>query len=64
MSSITNPRMNGQSPRTLTVIFHTSEEGGIVAECIELPGCFSQGETQEEAERNIREAIRPDLVMV
>ena len=28
-----------------------------MAECPSLPGCISQGETREEAIRNIREAI-------
>ena len=32
-------------------------DGGFVAECPSLPGCVTEGETQEEALRNIREAI-------
>ena len=32
-------------------------DGGWVAECLELPGCFSQGETREEALSNISDAI-------
>ncbi len=40
------------------VILHSDTEvGGWVAEVPSLPGCVSQGETQEEALRNIREAI-------
>ncbi|HKZ49287.1 MAG TPA: type II toxin-antitoxin system HicB family antitoxin [Thermoplasmata archaeon] len=31
--------------------------GAIVASCPALPGCHSQGETLEEARRNIRDAI-------
>ncbi len=34
------------------------EDGGYVVECPALPGCASQGETVEEALRNIQEAIR------
>jgi predicted RNase H-like HicB family nuclease len=49
--------LTGESVGTLTVVFHACEEGGFTAECLELPGCFSEGETQEEAERNIRDAI-------
>jgi predicted RNase H-like HicB family nuclease len=30
----------------------------IVAECPAIPGCISQGQNEEEAIRNIQEAIR------
>lgn len=33
------------------------EDGGYVVSCPSLPGCISQGETREEALRNIRDAI-------
>ena len=33
------------------------EDGGYVAHCPALPGCYSEGETKEEALANIREAI-------
>ena len=33
------------------------EDGGFVVHCPALPGCYSQGETREEALVNIREAI-------
>jgi len=33
------------------------ETGMIVAECPSIPGCVSQGKTEEEAMANIREAI-------
>jgi len=32
-------------------------DGGFVVECLEIPGCVSEGETEEEAMANIREAI-------
>ena len=32
--------------------------GSYSAVCPELPGCASAGETEEEAKRNIQEAIR------
>jgi predicted RNase H-like HicB family nuclease len=38
------------------VVLHHSEEGYSVS-CPGLPGCFSQGETEEEARANIRLAI-------
>ncbi len=33
------------------------EDGVWVAECPSIPGCVSQGRTQEEALQNIQEAI-------
>lgn len=33
------------------------EDGGYVAHCPALPGCYSQGDTREEAIANAREAI-------
>jgi predicted RNase H-like HicB family nuclease len=33
------------------------EDGVWVAECPSIPGCVSQGESRQEAEENIREAI-------
>ncbi len=42
------------------VALYPSEEG--VAVCVpSLPGCWSQGETEEEALANIAEAIRESL---
>ncbi|MEO8098925.1 MAG: type II toxin-antitoxin system HicB family antitoxin [Acidobacteriota bacterium] len=37
-------------------------EGGFVATVPALPGCHTQGESIDEAERNIREAIEIYLV--
>ncbi len=34
------------------------EDGVYIAECPSIPGCFSQGSTEEEAEINIKEAIK------
>lgn len=39
------------------VVLEPSEEGGFTVFVPSLPGCISQGETEEEALRNIREAI-------
>ena len=39
------------------VILEPQPEGGYVAYVPALPGCFSQGETREEALENIKEAI-------
>ena len=37
------------------------EDGVYIAECPSIPGCFSQGSTEEEAEINIQEAIKECL---
>jgi predicted RNase H-like HicB family nuclease len=42
---------------TLKAIIHESEEGGYWAEVPALPGCVTQGESLEEIEGNLREAI-------
>jgi len=43
--------------RRFTVILREEPEGGYSAQCIELPGAISQGETRKQAIDNIREAI-------
>jgi predicted RNase H-like HicB family nuclease len=42
----------------LIVTLERDETGMIVAECPAIPGCISQGRTEEEALANIREAIQ------
>jgi predicted RNase H-like HicB family nuclease len=39
------------------VVLSNDEDGWIVAECPDLPGCISQGKTEAEALSNIHEAI-------
>jgi predicted RNase H-like HicB family nuclease len=39
------------------VVIRPGEDGYWIAECPSLPGCISQGATQEEAVKNIKEAI-------
>ena len=41
----------------LKAIIHEAEEGGYWAEVPALPGCLTQGESREEIEANLREAI-------
>jgi predicted RNase H-like HicB family nuclease len=41
----------------LRIIFEPSDEGGYSVYVPELPGCISEGDTLDEARRNIREAI-------
>jgi antitoxin HicB len=35
----------------------TNEARGFSAQCIELPGCITEGDTREELERNMEEAL-------
>lgn len=41
----------------IQVILEPSDEGGFTAIVPSLPGCISEGNTKEEALKNIREAI-------
>lgn len=41
----------------LTGVLEKQEEGGYTAHVPSLPGCISEGDTEEEALKNIKEAI-------
>jgi len=41
----------------LKVVLEPSDEGGYTVYAPSLPGCISEGDTLDEALRNIREAI-------
>jgi len=41
----------------LKIILEPSEEGGYTAVVPSLPGCISEGDTKEQALKNIREAV-------
>jgi predicted RNase H-like HicB family nuclease len=43
--------------RKFTVLLESSEEGGFIVKSLELP-VATQGETREEALKNIKEAIK------
>ena len=47
--------------RKYTVVVHPAEEGGYWVEVPALPGCYSQGESVEEAVSTVREAIEAHL---
>jgi predicted RNase H-like HicB family nuclease len=51
--------MARKTTKTLSysVFYEQAPEGGYVAFVPVLPGCHTQGETLEEAERNVAEAI-------
>lgn len=42
---------------TFQITLEPAEDGWVVAECPELPGCVSQGRDEQEARENLREAI-------
>ena len=46
------------------VTLQKEPEGGYVVRCLELPGALSQGETEEEALANIKNAILTVLDMM
>lgn len=46
---------------TVAVTLERDEDGVFVAACPSIPGCVSQGDTEEEAMVNIVEAIRACL---
>lgn len=41
----------------LTVVLEPSEDGGFTVVVPALPGCISEGDSKEDALKNIREAI-------
>ena len=43
------------------VTLFQDEDGMYIAECPSIPGCVSQGKTEQEAEKNIRDAIKECL---
>ena len=46
-----------------TVTIARDEDGMYIAECPAIPGCISQGKTEEEAQANIQDAIRECLAV-
>ena len=40
------------------VVIERDEDGMYIVECPSVPGCVSQGKTEEEAIENIKEAIK------
>lgn len=45
------------------VKFFQDEDRMFIAECEDIPGCVSQGNTLEEAELNIQDAIRECMIV-
>lgn len=51
------PRRTASAQGGKSVFYEQAAEGGYVALVPTLPGCHTQGETLEETERNVKEAI-------
>ena len=47
---------------TFTITLERDEDGFWVAECPSLPGCVTQGHTEQEALANVKEAISAYLL--
>ena len=45
----------------LLITLYQDEDGVFIAECPAIPGCVSQGETEDSALENVRDAIRECL---
>jgi len=50
--------MKNQEYLNFNVVITQDEDGIYVADCPAVPGCHSQGSTYEDAEKNIKEAIK------
>jgi predicted RNase H-like HicB family nuclease len=58
-----NARVWQEATLKYKIVMKKSEEGYSVS-CPGLPGCWSQGETEEEAIKNILSAIQEYLVAI
>jgi len=47
-----------------TIAYTPEEDGGFSGQCLELPGAISQGETLEELEANMTDAIQLMLASI
>jgi predicted RNase H-like HicB family nuclease len=56
--SIVREHLQGQEPTVnLKVVMEPSEDGGFTVIVPSLPGCIAEGDSKDEALKNIREAI-------
>lgn len=47
----------GSGKKSIPLVIEKDEDGIYVVECTILSGCYAQGETEEEAIKNIEEVI-------
>lgn len=59
-----NTNMKASKVFTYTVVFKKAKEGGYIAYVPLLAGCMTQGETFEETEENIKDAIAGYLTVL
>ncbi len=45
----------------LMITLYKDEDGVFIAECPSIPGCVSQGKTEQDALNNVRQAIKECL---
>jgi predicted RNase H-like HicB family nuclease len=60
----THDLVKGGALRIAYAIHKDDLDGGYVAECTDLPGCMSQGETEEEAATNLADAVADYISVV
>jgi len=48
---------------TFLITISKDEDGMFIAECPAIPGCVSQGRTEQEAEQDVRNAIKECLAV-
>ncbi len=64
MRSVVEELESGHRGLTLNILFRRDEDGTVVAECLEIPGCMSQGNTEDETKANIVDAINDCLAVM
>lgn len=47
-----------------TILLKKQKEGGYTAQCLEVPGAISEGETKSEAVKNVKEALELVLEVI
>lgn len=50
-------RQSGARQEVFKAVVHAEKNGGYWAEVIDLPGCYTQGDTLDEVYHNLIEAI-------
>ena len=59
-----NGPVKGSALRVSYQVRKDELDGGYIAECSDLPGCMSQGDTEEEAAANLADAVADYISVV